>query len=70
MELRGHPACEDGTPIPKLFGNVGGGATQVTALGLARVVEVTRNGPGRVETITDAADMAQVLRDLGYPELK
>ncbi len=70
LELRGHPACEDGTPIPRLYGSVGGGSTQVTALGLGRVVEVARNGRGRVEAITDAAETAGVLAALGYPDLK
>ena len=69
LELRQHPACLDGTPVPRLTGPVGGGSTQVTALGLARVVEVTRNGRGRVEPITDPVDVEAVLTDLGYPDL-
>jgi len=52
-----------------MFGNVGGGSTQVTALGLGRVVEVTRNGRGRVEYITDPSEMKAVLEELGYPDL-
>lgn len=69
LELRQHPACLDGTPVPRLSGPVGGGSTQVTAMGLARVVEVTRNGRGRVESIKDPADVKAVLADLGYPDL-
>lgn len=70
LELRQHPACIDGTPMAKLFGSVGGGSTQVTAKGLARVVEVTRNGRGRVEQLTDAKDIKAVLNELGYPDLE
>jgi len=70
VELRQHPACEDGTPRPRLFGPVGGGMTQVTALGLGKVVEVAKNGRGRVESITDPEQMKQVLNELGYPGLE
>ena len=70
IELRDHPACLDGTPTPRLYGSVGGGSTQVTALGIGQVVEVAKNGRGRVEEVKEPYALAEALSSLGYPELK
>lgn len=67
LELRDTPArTTDWTDI--LFGMIEG-RTNVEALGAAKVVEVAKNGRGKVQTLWDA-ELDVALNELGYPEIR
>ncbi len=68
VELRQHPAKEADTFEEVLYGLIPGTRTDVEALGLAEVVEVTPNGRGRVKTIWGNV-AEEALQKLGYPDL-
>jgi hypothetical protein len=68
VELRQHPAKEAGTFEEVLYGIIQGARTDVEALGVAEVTEVTPNGRGRVKTIW-GDDAKDALAKLGYPDL-
>jgi hypothetical protein len=66
VELRDSPArTTDWTDI--LFGMVEG-RTNVEALGVAKVIEVTKNGRGKVQTLW-GDELTAALDQLGYPEI-
>lgn len=67
IELRDSPARTAFTLTDVLFGFIGG-KTTVEALGAAKVVEVARNGRGKVETLWGPA-LEAALTELGYPEI-
>ena len=68
VELRDSPVRTAGSLIDILYGEVTGGRTSVEALGAAKVVAVTPNGRGKVETLW-GADLDAALEELGYPEI-
>jgi hypothetical protein len=66
VELRDSPArTQDWVDI--LFGKIEG-KTDVEGLGVAKVVEVAKNGRGKVLTLW-GPELDQALLDLGYPEI-
>ena len=68
VELRDSPVRTAGSLVEVLFGMVTGGRTNVEALGVAKVVSVTPNGRGKIETLWGPAlDVA--LEELGYPQI-
>jgi len=67
IEVRDSPARTAGSLTDVLFGLISG-RTAVEALGAARIVEVARNGRGKVQTLWgDELEVALV--ELGYPEI-
>jgi hypothetical protein len=65
--LRDSPARTAFTLTDVLFGLIQG-KTQVEALGVAKVVEVAKNGRGKLLTLW-GEDMDKALEELGYPEI-
>lgn len=66
-ELRDSPARTAQTLTDILYGFIDG-RTAVEALGVAKVVEVAKNGRGKVQTLW-GDDLATALNELGYPEI-
>lgn len=69
LEFRMHPVRMTGSLEEMLFGTVFGSRTDVEALGLAKVVEVTASGRGRVQTLW-GDDAKTALDALGYPDIE
>ena len=68
VELRDSPVRTAGSLIDVLFGVVSGGRTEVEALGVAKVIKVTPNGRGQIQTLWNE-DMEAALQELGYPDI-
>lgn len=68
LELRDNPVRTAGTLEEMLYGDVDGGRTHVEALGMAKVVEVARNGRGRIQTLW-GDELRSALDEFGYPGL-
>jgi hypothetical protein len=67
VELRDSPARTARTLTDVLYGFIPG-RTSVEALGVAKVVEVARNGRGKVLTLW-GEDLDKALNELGYPDV-
>lgn len=67
LEFRDSPArTQDWTDC--LYGMIEG-RTNVEALGVAKIIEVSRNGRGKVLTLW-GADLDAALTELGYPDIR
>jgi len=68
LEIRPHPVRVAGTLEEVLYGVIPGERTEVEALGVARVLEVSANGRGRVQSLW-GDDAVIALDQLAYPDL-
>jgi hypothetical protein len=68
LEFRPHPVRENGSLEELLYGIVSSHRTEVEALGVAIITEVSPNGRGRVKTLW-GDDAAKALDKLAYPDL-